>query len=176
MTQFHNSNSEENQESQNKEPQNQKQPNQQNKQNLSNDEGKDKSNYKTNYNRYDSELSDQEQEEAEARRLSKEEQKAFKARRYAIYMKTRQSIFYVVAALEILLGIRFVLGLAGANQDNFFANFIFNLSEPFAYPFSGLFPINTGTYIFDINLLFGMIVYLLLMLLVNWLLRIIIVP
>jgi len=165
MTQFHNSNSEENQEKQNPKK-------------SSHDPGESQS----NYYRYDAEADDEEeeaQEEAEARRLAREEKRAAKARQYAIYTKTQQGISYAVAALEILLGLRLLLGIAAANPDNVFANFIFGLSEPFVYPFSNLFTnlqFNGGAHIFDINLLFGMIVYLLLMFLANWLVRIIIGP
>ncbi len=118
-------------------------------------------------------------EELEAKKLLKEEQKAARARQYTVYRKTQQTIYLLVAMLQVLLGLRFILRLFPANQESLFASVIFRISEPFAYPFSNLFnnpSFNNDTIIFDINLLFGMIIYLLLMFLVNCLLRIIIIP
>lgn len=40
-----------------------------------------------------------------------------------------------------ILGIRFLLTLLGANPANSFANFIYNTSQPFISPFTGLFNI-----------------------------------
>ncbi|MDR9403212.1 MAG: hypothetical protein RI580_07215 [Halothece sp. Uz-M2-17] len=117
--------------------------------------------------------------DAEAQRLIEEEKQVKKAQKITIARKITQSVSYLVAALEILLGLRFILLVTGANPNNLFASFIYTLSKPFAVPFSNLFgtiEFNGGTNIFDGNLLFGMLIYLLLMLLVNWLVQIIARP
>lgn len=115
----------------------------------------------------------------EAQRLVEEERELANAQRLTIIRKVTQSISYLVVALETLLGLRFILLITGANPENIFAKFIYALSEPFALPFSNLFQtieIDGATHVFDINLLIGMVVYLLLMLLVNWLIKIIANP
>ncbi len=118
-------------------------------------------------------------QEAEAERLIQQEKKIQKAQRITISRKFSQSVSYLVAALEILLGLRFLLLVTGANRENIFASFIYSLSKPFSVPFSNLFgtiQFNSGNNVFDINILFAMIVYLLLMILVRWLIKIIANP
>lgn len=46
---------------------------------------------------------------------------------------------YILGVLEVILALRFVLALLGANRANDFAQFVFNLSLPFVQPFFGLF-------------------------------------
>jgi len=116
-------------------------------------------------------------EDAEVESLLEEEKQVAQAQRVIIYRKLNQSISYLVGALEILLGLRFLLKLTGANQENVFASFIYSFSKPFVVPFSNLFNdlnFNEGANIFEINLLFGMLIYLVLMLLAKWLINIII--
>lgn len=118
-------------------------------------------------------------QEVEAERLWREERRVAKAQRLAISKKITQTVSYLVTALEILLGLRFLLMVTGANPDNLFSNFIYTLSKPFAIPFSNLFgtiSFNNGANVLDVNILFGMIIYLLLMILVKWLIKLIIVP
>lgn len=78
-----------------------------------------------------------------------------------------RGIYYLGGALEILLALRFLLLLFGANQDNLFARFIYNFSAPFAAPLSNLFPAPSfgSTNIFDINIIVGMVAYAILTLL-----------
>ncbi|MFB6275494.1 MAG: YggT family protein [Halothece sp.] len=119
------------------------------------------------------------EEEEEAERLLREERKAAKARKFVISRKATQGVSYLVTALEILLGLRFLLMVTGANRENIFSSFIYGLSKPFAIPFSNLFDtmsFNNGANVFDINIIFAMIIYLLLMWLVNWLIKILINP
>ncbi|WP_346290019.1 YggT family protein [Sphaerothrix gracilis] len=116
------------------------------------------------------------QEEAERRRLHREEQYVESAQQNAIARKFEQGIYFLVGALELLLLLRFILRLSGANPANTFANVIYNLSEPFIAPFSTLFispTFNGNLNIFDVNLLVAMLSYLVLMFLVIWLVRII---
>ena len=48
-------------------------------------------------------------------------------------------IYWILGAVEVLLAFRFILALLGANRGNGFAQFIFNVSAPFAQPFFTLF-------------------------------------
>jgi cation transport ATPase len=48
-------------------------------------------------------------------------------------------VYYFLGVIEVLLALRFVLALLGANRANPFANFIFAASYPFAAPFFSLF-------------------------------------
>lgn len=104
-------------------------------------------------------------EEEEAFRLHQEERRLELARRTATLVWMTRSIAYLIAALEILLGLRFLLRVLGANTENSFAQFIYNLSDPFVAPFSTLFISPTaaeGSNIFDVNVLIAMVVYALL--------------
>ncbi|MFP3326094.1 hypothetical protein R0K05_23875, partial [Planococcus sp. SIMBA_160] len=53
--------------------------------------------------------------DAEAQRLIEEEKQVRKAQKITIARKITQSISYLVVALEILLGLRFILLVTGAN-------------------------------------------------------------
>ncbi|MGF1570836.1 MAG: YggT family protein [Nodosilinea sp.] len=100
--------------------------------------------------------------EQEAYRLSQEKQRLRAAQRRSRLAWVRSTILLLVAALEILLAIRFLLRVSVANPDNEFAQFIFKISDPFIAPFSTLFisPTNAdATRIFDLNLLFAMLIY-----------------
>lgn len=48
-------------------------------------------------------------------------------------------IYYIGGAVMALLAVRLILALLGANRGNPFADFIFDLSAVFAWPFFGLF-------------------------------------
>jgi len=125
---------------------------------------------------HDSSAKSKSQEEGEAQRLLKEEKQVQKAQIVVIFRKISQSVSYLVAVLEILLGLRFFLQLTGANKENIFASLIYSLSKPFVIPFSNLFndiAFNEGENVFEINVLFAMLIYLLLMVLVKWLIHII---
>ena len=61
------------------------------------------------------------------------------AARRAQVLKLQQAIYLLFGILEGLLGIRFVLGLLGANTDAGFARFIYGITAPFIAPFVGLF-------------------------------------
>jgi hypothetical protein len=82
-------------------------------------------------------------------------------------------VYFLVGALGVLLLIRFVLSLLGANLGNMFAEFIFGLSNPFVAPFLNLFNFETalGASRFELETLIAVIVYSLLGWLVVTLLR-----
>ncbi len=104
-------------------------------------------------------------QDEEAFRLRQEENRLGTARRSNTYMWLVNSIYWLAGMLEILLGLRFILRLSGANPQNEFAQFINNLSAPFIAPFSTLFISPTsgsGANIFDVNIVIAIIAYALL--------------
>lgn len=48
-------------------------------------------------------------------------------------------VSYILGVIEVVLAFRFALALLGANRSNDFAQFVFNISQPFVQPFFGLF-------------------------------------
>jgi YggT family protein len=101
----------------------------------------------------------------EAFRLNQEEKRLQSARRSATFTWIINSIFWLAGALGILLGMRFLLRLLGANSQNEFARLINYLSAPFIAPFSTLFispTLENGAYIFDVNILIAITAYALL--------------
>ena len=101
-------------------------------------------------------------QEQEAFRLKQEERRLKAAQRRSRFSWARNTILLLLGALEILLGLRFFLRLTGANTENQFAQFIYNLSDPFVAPFATLFISPTradGPFIFDVNTLTAMVIY-----------------
>jgi len=110
----------------------------------------------------------------EAFRLRQEEKRLRTARLNTPFVWIVNSIYWLLGLLEILLGLRFLLRLFGANPQNEFARLINNLSAPFIAPFSTLFVSPTfsgGPYIFDINIAIAIVTYMLLSYLVLSLVR-----
>ncbi|ACK72168.1 conserved hypothetical protein [Gloeothece citriformis PCC 7424] len=89
-------------------------------------------------------------------RLIEEERRIARARRTLVTRRIINGIYFLIGALEILLGLRFLLRLSGANPDNQFAAVIFGISEPFAAPFISLF---SNGQRFEVTLLIAMGVY-----------------
>ncbi|MGF1458294.1 MAG: YggT family protein [Leptolyngbyaceae cyanobacterium] len=111
----------------------------------------------------------------ERQRLAQEAARQTKTRKSTALDKFVGAVIYLVAALEILLTLRFMLRLTGANPDNTFARVIYDLSQPFVDPFSTLFisPTFGGSQnIFDVNLLVAMSAYLALLALFLGLIRV----
>jgi YggT family protein len=79
------------------------------------------------------------QREKEAFRLQQEERRLETGKRSATFAWIINSIYFLVGLLVILLSLRFFLRIAGANTQNAFAQFIYNISAPFVAPFSTLF-------------------------------------
>jgi len=80
---------------------------------------------------------------------------------YAI-SKTVQVIQYIAGLLLVLLAIRFVLALLGANLANQFANFIYVVTDPMVAPFRGLLQVSefqAGVSRFEIETLLTMVIY-----------------
>jgi YggT family protein len=86
----------------------------------------------------------------------------FAARRTRV-LKLQQGIYLLFGILEGLLGLRFVLGMLGANPAAGFTRFIYGVTTPFIAPFVGLFeqPRFEGI-VFEWNALVAILVYALL--------------
>ena len=98
----------------------------------------------------------------EAFRLQQEEDRLATGKRRSTFNWLISSIYFLVGSLEVLLGLRFLLRLSGANTKNTVSQFIGMLSTPFVAPFSTLFvsPVTgDGANIFDLNVLIALIVY-----------------
>ena len=92
-----------------------------------------------------------------------------KPSRNSAVSKINQIISLVFSVLEVVLTIRLVLALFGANPANQFAKFIYNLSNPFVAPFRGLFgfTFHAGVSHFEFETLFAIFMYAIL----GWLVR-----
>lgn len=100
---------------------------------------------------------------AEKQQLQRQVVRHRQARQVTILDKFVQGVMYLVGALQILLGLRFLLRLTAANPENTFAEVIYGLSDPFVTPFSTLFispTFNGSRHIFDLNILVAMAAYL----------------
>jgi len=82
------------------------------------------------------------------------------AKRRDLPRKVQNSIYLLFWILWGLLGIRFLLGLFGANPSAGFAQFIYGITGPFIAPFAGLFgqPRFEGS-VLEFNSLIAMLVY-----------------
>ena len=69
--------------------------------------------------------------------------------------------YFLFGMLELLLAVRVILHLVGANADNGFANFIYGLSAPFVALFESLLknPVLTTTAVLEVTTIIAMIVY-----------------
>ena len=97
-------------------------------------------------------------QDEETFRLRQEENRLGKAQRSGIYYWIVNTIYWLGGIIEILLMLRFVLRLSGANTENEFARFINNLSAPFSTLFISP-TSNGGGNIFDLNIIIAIIAY-----------------
>jgi len=84
------------------------------------------------------------------------------AQRTAGVERARQVIYFIFGVVEVLLAMRFVLLLLGANPDSPFVSLIYGLSGIFVLPFQGIFgePRFDGS-VLEWSSLVGIVVYLL---------------
>ena len=69
-------------------------------------------------------------------------------------------VYFVLGVLEVILLLRFLFRLLGANQDNSFVMFLYNLSHVFVGPFNGIFNDQAlGHSVFEISTIVAMLVY-----------------
>jgi len=100
--------------------------------------------------------------EEESFRLQQEEYRLETGKRRSTFTWIINSIYFLVGSLEVLLILRFLLRLSGANTKNSVSQFIAMLSAPFVAPFSTLYvsPVTSdGANVFDLNVLIALIIY-----------------
>lgn len=69
-------------------------------------------------------------------------------------------IWFVVGVVNILIAIRFVLLLLGANHSAGFVDFIYGVTSVLVAPFTGIFGEPTyGTFVFEISSLLAIVIY-----------------
>lgn len=79
----------------------------------------------------------------------------------------------IFGLIDLVLGIRVIFLLLGANSATPFVNWIYGVSNSLLYPFQGIFPsqtVNTGT-ILDISAIIALVVYTLMGYLITRLIR-----
>jgi len=85
------------------------------------------------------------------------------ARQRARVIRARQIIYFIFGVINVLLAIRFVLLLLGANEVSGFVTLIYGLSRPFVLPFRGIFATpDLGGSVIEWAALVGIVVYSLL--------------
>jgi hypothetical protein len=68
--------------------------------------------------------------------------------------------YFVLAVLEVILLLRFFFRLLGANQDNTFITFLYNLSHIFVVAFNGIFNDQAlGRSVFETSTIVAMLMY-----------------
>lgn len=71
-------------------------------------------------------------------------------------------VWFIAGIISIIIALRFVLLLLGANQSAGFTDFVYSLSGAFVAPFNGIFGQPTyGTSVFEVSSLLAIAVYLL---------------
>ncbi|AUC61407.1 hypothetical protein AA637_09675 [Cyanobacterium sp. HL-69] len=110
-------------------------------------------------------------QEEEAYKIRKRERELKAEKRATTFSWIVNTIYILVGFLQVLLFIRLLLRLLGANPENQFAQFIYGVSDLFMSPFATLFisPVSDetmnpigGMNVFDLNVMVAIIVYALL--------------
>lgn len=70
-------------------------------------------------------------------------------------------IYFLLGVLEVILGLRFIFRLLGANDSNDFILFLYNLSHAFVGPFNNIFNDQAiGSHsVFELSTLIAMLIY-----------------
>jgi hypothetical protein len=112
-------------------------------------------------------------------------------RRQQVYVDRNQSrantrywltrvIYFLLAVLEVIIALRFLFLLLGANQSNGFIIFLYDLSRFFVEPFKGIFNDpsigHTGVSVFEVSSIVAMLVYALIAWGIVSLVRILLAP
>lgn len=72
----------------------------------------------------------------------------------------RRLVWFIAGLISIIIALRFVFLLLGANRDAGFTDFIYSLSAPFVAPFVGIFGEPTyGTSVFEVSSLLAIVIY-----------------
>lgn len=80
------------------------------------------------------------------------------------YTKSRYIIYYILGLLEVLLALRFLFMLLGANPRSGFSSFLYAVTGIFIAPFAGIFnPVSTtglaAQSVFDPATIVAMLIY-----------------
>lgn len=82
------------------------------------------------------------------------------ASRAIIRYRIARITYYVLGVLEVILFLRFLFRLLGANEDNAFITFLYDLSHVFVGAFNGIFNDQAlGHSVFETSTLVAMIIY-----------------
>ena len=89
-----------------------------------------------------------------------------------------KAIYIVFALVEIILSLRLILKLFGANASNSFVSQVYETSSSILDPFRGIFPTKVldGVFVIDFSTIFAMIIYALIALLLTWIITLITSP
>jgi hypothetical protein len=86
-------------------------------------------------------------------------QEVVRQRRFSVG-KSIDLCWYALGVLEVALGVRFFFELTAANSAAGFVKFILAITQPFSWPFNGIFPVpRDGNNILDLNIIIAMGVY-----------------
>ena len=89
-------------------------------------------------------------------------------------------IYFLLAVLVVIIGLRFLFLLLGANQTNAFISFLYSLSFVFVAPFKGIFNDpsigRTGVSVFEVSSIIAALVYALIAWGIVSLVRILLAP
>ncbi len=107
-------------------------------------------------------------EHHQAVNLNEKERSITTANQNSAVARVVNIVYFLFGALELLLAVRVILRLVGANTDNGFANFINVLTAPFVALFASLVqnPVLSGTSVLEITTIFAMVIWAI----VGWLL------
>lgn len=83
-------------------------------------------------------------------------------------------IYFIGGLLVVLLALRVLLSLLGANRENTFADLIYSITYPFVAPFFGLFgyTVQYGVSRFEVETVVAILVYLAITAALAWLVTI----
>lgn len=86
----------------------------------------------------------------------------------------RSIINMILSVIEIILILRIIMRLLGANALAPFVSWLYGLSEPLIRPFTGIFPEPSvqSAYVLDTTAIFALVVYMILGFVVNGVLTI----
>lgn len=71
-------------------------------------------------------------------------------------------VWLLIGFINVIIALRFILLLLGANKGAGFTDFIYSISAPFVAPFVGIFPEPVyGESIFEVSCILAIVVYLL---------------
>ena len=107
------------------------------------------------------EVVDQNIEEHQAMNLNEKKRRISVANQNSSVARIINISYFLFGALELLLIVRFILYLVGANMTNGFGGFIGSVSSPFVALFTGVVqnPVISGTSILEITTIIAIIVW-----------------